>query len=71
MVLRSMSAQNKSGEQMIASPFITLNAYIQRRYDSRGHLDVLYEQGDLPRGLSLALVSFACICNPHLISKQS
>ena len=32
---------------MIASPFITLNAYIQRRHDSRGHLDVLYEQGDL------------------------
>ena len=32
---------------MSASPFKALNAVAQRRQDDRGHLDVLYEQGEV------------------------
>ena len=32
---------------MSASPFKALNAVAQRRQDNRGHLDVLYEQGEV------------------------
>lgn len=32
---------------MSASPFKALNAVAQRRQDERGHLDVLYEQGEV------------------------